>query len=59
MKEDEVLNWLIHQKSSDEIEDVSDVILDQLIQTKKQVAVLFCTVIDIDSIILTINFYFR
>lgn len=42
MKEGDVLAWLIQQKSTDEIEDVSDAVLHQLVQTKKFIAVLFC-----------------
>ncbi len=42
MKEEEVLKWLIHQKSADEIEDVSDVVLDQMIDSSSFLAVLFC-----------------
>ncbi|KAI1286795.1 Protein disulfide-isomerase A5 [Halotydeus destructor] len=41
LKEKEVLDWLIHQKGADEIEDVSDAVLHQLVQTKKFIAVLF------------------
>ncbi|XP_074599634.1 hulk isoform X2 [Brevipalpus obovatus] len=40
-KEETVLEWLIHQKNSDEIEDVSDVVLHQMIANKPHVAVLF------------------
>jgi len=43
LKEKDVLDWLIHQKASDEIEDVSDAVLHQLVATKKHIAVLFCT----------------
>jgi type II secretory pathway component PulL len=42
MKEEEVLEWLIHQKSADEIEDVSDVVLEQMIDSSSFLAVLFC-----------------
>lgn len=41
-KEETVLEWLIHQKNSDEIEDVSDVVLHQMIANMPHVAVLFC-----------------
>ncbi|XP_054164277.1 uncharacterized protein LOC128961959 isoform X2 [Oppia nitens] len=41
MVEEEVLKWLIHQKSSDEIEDVSDVVLDNMIDSSSYLAVLF------------------
>lgn len=41
MNEDEVLKWLIEQVTSDEIEDVSDKMLEQLIDKSKHLAVLF------------------
>lgn len=41
-QEEEVLEWLIHQKNSDEIEEVSDIVLDQLIESHKHIVVLFC-----------------
>lgn len=40
--EEKVLEWLIHQVESDEIEDVTDEMLDMLIQRSKHLAVLFC-----------------
>ncbi|RWS17098.1 thioredoxin-like protein 1, partial [Dinothrombium tinctorium] len=40
-KEEEVLDWLIHQKSADEIEEVTDAVVYQLISSNKPVAVLF------------------
>lgn len=42
LKEQEVLNWLVRQKESDEIEDVTPEILDALIQRSDYLAVLFC-----------------
>ncbi|KAG1669120.1 putative protein disulfide-isomerase C1F5.02 [Nymphon striatum] len=39
--EDAVLKWLIHQKNSDEIEDVTDVILEKMIKSSKHLTVLF------------------
>ncbi|CAG0889024.1 unnamed protein product, partial [Cyprideis torosa] len=39
--EDAVLEWLIHQSESDEIEDVTDEMLDMLIERSKHLAVLF------------------
>ena len=47
MKEEEVLEWLVHQKSSDEIEDVSDVILEDMIDSTHFLAVLFCELIQL------------
>ena len=40
--EEEVLEWLVHQVESDEIEDVTDEMLDMLIKRSKHLAVLFC-----------------
>jgi hypothetical protein len=40
--EDATLNWLIHQLKSDEIEEVTDEMLDQLIDRHPFVAALFC-----------------
>lgn len=42
MKEEEVLEWIIHQKSADEIEDVTDVVLEDMIENEKYIAALFC-----------------
>ena len=40
--EDQVLRWLSHQLGSDEIEEVTDEMLDMVIQKKKHLAALFC-----------------
>jgi hypothetical protein len=40
--EEQVLEWLVHQVESDEIEDVTDEMLDMLIKRSKHLAVLFC-----------------
>lgn len=42
--EEQVLDWLIHQVESDEIEDVTDEMLDMLIKRSKHLAVLFCNI---------------
>lgn len=42
MKEEELLSWLIHQKRHSEIADVTDEIVDKLIDTVPYLAVLFC-----------------
>ena len=42
MNEEKVLEWLIHQKNTDEIEDVSDAVLDNMIDSTNYLAVLFC-----------------
>lgn len=41
-EEEKVLKWLDHQKKSDEIEDVTDEMLDLVIEKMPYVAVLFC-----------------
>lgn len=43
MNEEKVLEWLIHQKNTDEIEDVSDAVLENMIDSVNYLAVLFCT----------------
>ncbi len=48
--EEQVLEWLVHQVESDEIEDVTDEMLDMLIKRSKHLAVLFCNRIN--------NFFF-
>ena len=40
--EEKVLEWLIHNVESDEIEDVTDEMLDTLIRKSTHLAVLFC-----------------
>lgn len=40
--EDEILHWLLGQLESDEIEDVTDEMLDKLVKGGKTIAVLFC-----------------
>lgn len=40
--EQAVLEWLIHEKESDEIEDVTNKVLNQMIKTSDFLAVLFC-----------------
>lgn len=41
-EEEKVLSWLEHQMAHDEIEDVTDEMLDILIDKMHNVAVLFC-----------------
>lgn len=41
-EEEKVLAWLEHQTKSDEIEDVTDEMLDMLLSKMPNVAVLFC-----------------
>lgn len=40
--EEEILHWLVEQLEKDEIEDVTDEMLDKLIKEGKTIAVLFC-----------------
>lgn len=43
-EEEEILEWLVQQLEKDEIEDVTDEMLDKLIHEGKNVAVLFCKI---------------
>lgn len=40
--EDEILEWLLAQLERDEIEDVTDEMLNRLVRDGKTIAVLFC-----------------
>ncbi len=40
--ENEILGWLIHQMKSDEIEEVTDEMLQKLIESFDKVAVVVC-----------------
>lgn len=42
LKEEEVLSWLIHQKRHTVIPEVTDEIVDKLIESEPYLAVLFC-----------------
>lgn len=42
--EDEILEWLLAQLEKDEIEDVTDEMLDRLVKDGKTLAVLFCKI---------------
>lgn len=42
MEEENVLKWVENQKNSDEIEDITDEMLDLIIEKMDHVAVLFC-----------------
>lgn len=44
--EDEILEWLLSQLEKDEIEDITDEMLDHLIKDGKTIAVLFCKLLD-------------
>ena len=39
---DQVLGWLLHQQKSDEIEEVTDEMLDEILEEREHVAVLVC-----------------
>lgn len=40
--EDDILKWLLSQLENDEIEDVTDEMLDKLIKEGNEMLVLFC-----------------
>lgn len=42
MKEEELLGWLLHQKRHCEIPEVTNEMMDKLIETSKFLAVIFC-----------------
>lgn len=42
MNEEDILHWLVAQLEKDEIEDVTDEMLDRLVKEGKTLAVLFC-----------------
>lgn len=48
MEEEKVLKWVENQKNSDEIEDITDEMLDMIIEKMDHVAVLFCKLISND-----------
>lgn len=41
-EEDDILKWLLSQLENDEIEDVTDEMLDKLIKEGNEMLVLFC-----------------
>lgn len=41
-KEQELLGWLVHQKRHTEIPDITDEMMERLIETSEYLAVLFC-----------------
>lgn len=41
-EEEKVLKWLENQQKTDEIEDITDEMLDMIIEKMSHVAVLFC-----------------
>lgn len=49
--EESVLSWLTHQVESDEIEDVTDEMLDMLIEKSPSLAALFCKLSSLQSFI--------
>lgn len=42
MNEDQLLGWLLHQKKHSEIPEVTDEMVEKLIETSPYIAVLFC-----------------
>lgn len=42
MNEDQLLGWLLHQKKHSEIPEVTDEMMEKLIETTPYLAVLFC-----------------
>lgn len=44
LKEDDLLGWLLHQKRHSEIPEVTDEMMDRLIEITDYLAVLFCKI---------------
>lgn len=42
MNEDQLLGWLLHQKKHVEIPEITDEMLEKLVETSPYIAVLFC-----------------
>lgn len=42
MKEEELLGWLLHQKRHSEIPEITDEMMDRLLETTPFIAVIFC-----------------
>lgn len=42
MDEEQILHWLVGQLEKDEIEDVTDEMLDKMVKEGRVIAVLFC-----------------
>lgn len=55
MDEDEILHWLLSQIEKDEIEDITEDMLDKMVKEGRTMAVLFCKQIFL-SIIFSLEF---
>lgn len=53
--EDALLHWLIDQLQKDEIEDITNEMMDRLIKEGKNIAVLFCMYLTIEMRLCVIN----
>lgn len=58
-EEEKVLKWLQHQQSNDQIEDVTDEMLDMIISKMPHVAALFCEYYFIIYKAIKVKFYIR
>lgn len=54
MKEDELFGWLLHQKRHSEIPEVTDEMMDKLIENTPYLAVIFCKYIFLCIIIMVL-----
>lgn len=54
MKEDELFGWLLHQKRHSEIPEVTDEMMDKLIENTPYLAVIFCKYIFLSIIIMVL-----
>lgn len=57
MNEEDILHWLVAQLEKDEIEDVTDEMLDRLVKEGKTLAVLFCKCDEWKMKIIWLDFY--
>ena len=57
LAEEEVLEWLIEQVETEEIEEVTDEMLEKLIERSENLAVLFCKKMCIQKIIQFSKFF--
>lgn len=54
MKEDDLLGWLLHQKRHSEIPEVTDEMMDKLIESTPYLAVIFCKYLHANRVTLRI-----
>lgn len=58
MNEDQILGWLLHQKKHAEIPEVTDEMIEKLVETSQFTAVLFCKRLIFLPLLLTFFHYY-